>query len=811
MLRGFAVLPLFLMSAGLLAQDAPKFPEPGQLDPTRAITSPVLFSSFHQLVPEQYIWTTDDLASKGGPAHRNDERFFRARFNVTAPVQHATLYVAGPASVEARLNGAVVGHFAADPLSRLDMHVFQADVSQALHPGDNSLVLDVRGGDQLVAKIVPAPPDIAAAPILVSDASWQGILPTADQVKKAGFGESSWPAVEARGSIEGNIDFFQWGGDAGLYDWPGYAGSSPFLAHAWLNAERVQNVYAGGGSFENIDSLTGKSQGTEFTVHLDPNRPAGEYTPGITLDFGREVSGRVQVVSDSDAAATVSIAYGESLGELNNEPYLGMEVLHLAPHGTGAASKSAFRYARIRFLQGPHTLAFQSIRLENIYYPVHYLGAFESSDPLLNRIWETGVYTSHLCMQDDIWDATKRDRGRWMGDTDVSGRVIDAVFADHFLVEDTLTRLIGPVPIKGHVNGIPGYSSYWFTELADYVRHTGRKEYVASVHDQLEQLLEFMDKDFDAQNQFINHTKQWLYVDWANGLNGDTPETHKATTLEYVRAYRDGAWLLQQIGDMQNAEHWEQRASEITKSSQATAFADGSFGPRWQTNAMAVISGVASPDQYASIWGNVLGNVGKPTYRPDIVSPYYGSYVLDAMAEMDHRDAALAWIREYWGGMIAEGATSFWEAYDPAWPKDDPHVDLQADDTAGYQTSLAHGWASGPSYWLMEQVLGIQPTAPGFAKTTIRPDLVDLTWARGAEPTPQGLLKVDLSHSHAEHSLHLVIDLPAGVEATVLYPAAPGVGPVLVNGARHASTTAENGTRLALVLDQAGHYEIHAD
>jgi alpha-L-rhamnosidase len=300
-------------------------------------------------------------------------------------------------------------------------------------------------------------------------------------------------------------------------------------------------------------------------------------------------------------------------------------------------------------------------------------------------------------------------------------------------------------------------------------------------------------------------------VDWAPGLNGDTEETRRATPLEYIRAYREGAWLLRQIGDTQNATRWEQRADALAKTSQATGWSDGSYGPRWQTNSMAVLAGVARPEQYASIWNNVLENVGKPTWRPDVVSPYYGSYVLDALAEIGHPDAALRWIREYWGGMIGEGATSFWEAYDPAWPKDDPHVDLQADDTSGYRISLAHGWASGPSYWLMEQVLGIQPTAPGFAQTTLRPDLLGLAWARGAEPTPHGLLSVSLSHTHAEHSLHLVVDLPSGIDATVLYPVAPGTGRVLVNGAPRAAAPAENGARLAIHLDQAGHYEIHAE
>jgi hypothetical protein len=414
-------------------------------------------------------------------------------------------------------------------------------------------------------------------------------------------------------------------------------------------------------------------------------------------------------------------------------------------------------------------------------------------------------------MQDDIWDAPKRDRGRWMGDTDVSGRVIDDIFADQFLIEDTLTRLIGPLPIKEHVNGIPGYSSYWFTELEHYYLHTGRKEYLASMHDQIVGLLQFMDQDFDAHNNFINHTKEWLYVDWALDLNGATAETRAATTLEYVRAYRSGVRLLQELGDQENAAHFTQRADQLAKASQAAKFANGSFGPRWQTNAMAIISGVATTDQYVTIWQNVLSNVGKLTWRPDVISPYYGSYVLDALARTGHRDAALAWIREYWGGMIKEGATSFWEAYDPAWPKDNPHVDLQADDTAGYRISLAHGWSSAPAWWLMEQVLGIVPTAAGFKETTIRPDLADLDWARGAEPTPHGPIKIDLrkeGKGKESQALRATIDLPEGVDAAVLFPVTPGTTRVHVNGESVEGTAAENGTRLVVQLTKPGHYEI---
>ncbi len=56
-----------------------------------------------------------------------------------------------------------------------------------------------------------------------------------------------------------------------------------------------------------------------------------------------------------------------------------------------------------------------------------------------------------------------------------------------------------------------------------------------------------------------------------------------------------------------------------------------------------------------------------------MISPYYNFYVIYAMAASGHRREALNWIREYWGGMVKEGATSFWEGYDPDWPQENSH------------------------------------------------------------------------------------------------------------------------------------------
>ncbi len=826
----------FLFAGCLPAQQRPSSIPAGQLDPTRSVTQPQLFSALHTPLPEQYIWTREDsVAGSSAPSHYHSPglhhstapHYFRVEFHLDHPPAQATLYLAGPRSVSLYVNGVLAEQISSDLLNPLDMHVFSVDVARLLKPGRNVLAMEVvrgRGvpgfvnsplamqqifGEVLAAKLIPAPDGVDAPPILISGPQWKGTLHASAGWQQPRFDDSAWPAVRSLSSIEGSIDLFQWNADAGLYDWPGYQGVSPFLAHLYLPAGKVEDVTPGRSSFQHLEALTEPEHASpgEFTVQLQSTAPGNEYAPALTLDFGREVSGRIELVSAMDSPATVSIKYGESQGELNHDPYLGVNVLRLAAHQSGHGPKSAFRYARIGFLSGGPELKFKAIRLEDIYYPVHYQGSFTSSDPLLNRIWETAAYTVHLSMQDDIWDAPKRDRGRWMGDLDISGRVSDSIFFDRFLLKDTLSRLIGPAPVQQHVNGIPGYSSFWPTTLQTYIQHTGDLAYLRQVQPQLLQLLQFMDREFDAQNQFLNRTHAWQFVDWAPDLFGDTMQTRQATSLEYVRAYLAGADLLGQLGDRADAQHFQQRAAQLKQSLQATLWspAQGAFGPRWQTNAMAVLSGVAEPSQFNSIWKNVLAQVGQPTFRPDLITPYYGAYVLDAMARMNRREAALGWIRQYWGGMIAEGATSFWEAYDPSWPKNDPHADLQADGRTGYFASLAHGWSAAPAYWLLEQVLGIQPVAPGFSQTILRPDLLDLQWARGQEPTPHGFLKVELRR---QNGLVAHIQLPAGVHATVLFPVPAGATQVLINGAPRTGRLAENGARLAIPLDSPGNYTL---
>ena len=806
-----AFVSLFSLSVALTAQNT--FPT-GQLDPTRNIASPQPANQGHMALPEQYIWSADHRSK--AQIEKNAPVYFRAVFQVKTVPRNATLYVAGAEASSAYLNGKLVDKVQNNPASPLKMPVFVTDVSGKLHTGENVLTLEItplRDDDQLVAKIVPAIAGTEAAALLISGPSWKSTLAANTGWQNAGFNDKSWTPVAALGPIEGSIDFLQANDDAGLYRWPGYLGLSSFMARATLPIQSVEQIFTGRSSYENLDALTHPSvaaSAKDFTVQLPSVSVPEQQAPSILLDFGREVSGRVMFVSGSDQPMQITVQYGESREEALNGPYLGVDPLTILPRATAYGPKSAFRYAKVRFVGGGPTMRFHSIALDDIYYPVQYRGSFESSDPLLNEIWEVGAYTEHLCMQDDIWDATKRDRARWAGDLDVSGRGIEDIFDDHFLTQETMTNLLPAAPIKGHVNDISGYSAWWINVLTQYYLHTGSREYLQSLHERLVQLLNYMDTDVDAKNLFADTTHTWDFVDWSPDLNGNTPEARRATQFEFYLAYRDAGFLLRQLGDTANAEHFEQRAVLLKEASQKYLLdtSTDTFGPRWQTNAAAVFTGVAAPSQYAPIWDHVLSSVANTKYTALAMTPYYNYYIISAMAETGHRPEALAWIRQYWGGMMAEGATSFWEAYYPSWPKNNFHASLQADDGTGYFVSLAHGWSTGPTPWLMEQILGIQPTAGGFSQVTIRPDLAGLAWAKGAEPTPNGLLKVDL---HASPTLQTVIDLPPNEEATVLMPVQHSGQAVMVNGKAATDVKpAENGTRVAVMLLQPGVYELQA-
>jgi hypothetical protein len=755
------------------------------LDPSQAIAQARTVGSFHTPLPEEYIWTANDAAveTKEAPLSqlkRNDWKvkphYFRREFTVDAKPEKATLYIAGPREAKVWINGMLVAEMYYQVRPHMGFGTMTADVSSELKIGQNVIAIQaVRGygshhhsnawktnwlnsGEVLAVKIIPAAKGVNAALMLASDKAWKSAVDSTEGWQRPDFDDAGWKPVVSLGGIESSADFFQWNADMGMYAWPGYLGEAPYMANYHLGAVKTDQ------------------------------RPEG-----LLLDFGRELNGRI-LLRAGPHAAQAHVRYGESIGELLHAPYLGEFSLDAQSNSEARGPKSAFRYALVHIDNDSKDAG---IVAEGVYYPVTRIGNFESSDARLNKIWETAVYTAHLSMQDSILDGIKRDRGRWIGDDEVINRVIADVFGDNRLVKAALEDAIGPSPVTDHVNGLPGYSAWWVIAEAEYVRRRGDLRQLQSVKARLLELLPRMERELDTRGVYVAASGAKPFVDWAKDLSADSSEARRATHFEYMLAFRQAAWLLHLAGDEANASKYGVRADAMTEAAQKYLKGEsGAYGDRWQTNAIAVLASAAtSTAQRDAIW-KVLARTVYGRKPEDVITPYYGSYLLSAMAELGHRKEALDWMRAYWGGMLVAGATSFWEAWDPAWAGEDSHARLEADGKVGYNASLAHGWASGPAAWLLEEVLGVRAVQPGFGIVQIRPDIAGLDWARGAIATPLGAVHVEAS------AQHVFLNIPPGMEADILLP----VGDWTRNGVAIKAEIVESGTRDKVRLRQGGQY-----
>ena len=104
---------------------------------------------------------------------------------------------------------------------------------------------------------------------------------------------------------------------------------------------------------------------------------------------------------------------------------------------------------------------------------------------------------------------------------------------------------------------------------------------------------------------------------------------------------------------------------------------------------------------------------------PQITTPYFKFYEMDALCKMGRLEEVLARIREYWGGMLKRGAVTFWEEYDPAVPEEEQY-DMYGDQ---FGKSLCHAWSASPIYLLARYFIGLTVTDPKKGTYELHPHL----------------------------------------------------------------------------------------
>ena len=208
--------------------------------------------------------------------------------------------------------------------------------------------------------------------------------------------------------------------------------------------------------------------------------------PGLLLDFGKELQGGLQIVTGmhkSGKPVKLRIRFGESASEAMSdiEPVKNAtndhairDMIVLVPWlGIFEVGNTGYRFVRIDLVDDGSEVHLKEVRAVFKFRDIPYLGSFNSSDTLLNKIWLTGAYTVHLNMQEYLWDGIKRDRLVWVGDMHPEISTIASVFGYNEVVPKSLDLSRELHPLPAYMNGMITYSMWWVIMHRDWYMHNG--------------------------------------------------------------------------------------------------------------------------------------------------------------------------------------------------------------------------------------------------------------------------------------------------------------------------------------------------
>ena len=447
----------------------------------------------------------------------------------------------------------------------------------------------------------------------------------------------------------------------------------------------------------------------------------------VIVDMGEHMTGYFSLRVNhtgmpADAPIRLRITFAEVPAELNTpfDPYPGglsrawlqdetVTVMRL-PATVRIERRVACRYVMIEVLaQSSFDFRVEDITLEAVTSASGEAPALaEGTDPMIRRIYDTGLKTLSECMQTVYEDGPKRDQRLWIGDLYLESLANACSFGNHALTRRCLYLLAAladedgwlhatvyeyPQPEPQYNQHTMDYSLLYGVALLEYLKATcdmtTARELWPVVARQIEIARTYLrDYLYDMQKQ----PQWWLVFDWKDDL-----DRHASVQGLMIFAVERGWELAQMVGHERDVRDWPDLVKRMRRASRR-AFYDADAGvvvsgPQRQVSYLSqvwmILSGTLTPKEGARAMTAVLND---PTAcRPG--SPYAYHYVIEALIACGMRDEAREQLLEYWGGMVERGADTFWEVYDPMDDCKSPYGFYPVN-------SYCHAWSCTPVYFI---------------------------------------------------------------------------------------------------------------
>ncbi|NOU62844.1 Bacterial alpha-L-rhamnosidase [Paenibacillus sp. LMG 31461] len=722
----------------------------------------------------------------------------RTVFPLSVDFQSATLRISANQEYKLFINGRLIGS-GPSPSDNAWKYFDTYNVLDALQKGDNCIaVLAYNFGDrQIVTQQRQGPGGLIAQldirtddgnmSILTDDSwkcrrsprwvhkvsrmhSWSGykeiyLADKEDSWEMADYDDSSWEKAKVMAKVNDPDSA-----------WPRLIPREiPFLSRKEIKPNSVLRTEDNNGLLNGAEQLV---EGMKGSMLLDASVPGS--LPGVVFDFGAVTVGYPVIEVIAPEGGVLQLSYGESLEIVQLDTFkLKKGVNRLSPFG-----RRAFRYLQISVQATPASIYIENFHVESVRYPFMQGGSFESSDMLLNRIWDIGRYTTSVNSQDHLEDCPYREQALWVVDAVVMAKVIFQTFGDTALVRKCLLQGAriqnedGSIPGTGPERNsflLPDFNAYWLLGVHDYWRYSGDDKILSELNAPIRRLIEWFINQEDENGLFARADRDgwWCFVDWADYI--DKRDRVTAISCLQHKVLRSAADMAVALGDTSFAEECNVRAERLRTSirnllwnSDKELFADcltdsglsDSF--TYQTNFIAIWSGIMTEDEA----DNFINNVFIKGQCPELKGAFFYHIVLEVLFSRGDVKMALDIIRSFWGEMVARGATTWWETFDPS----SPHCTIPSPYQGNTPTYLAdsipvshcHGWGASPTYLLTERILGIDVSGISSGEFGFQPALGDLDWAKGMVPTAYGSIHAKFMRE-TDGVVDLVIEYPAAL------------------------------------------------
>ncbi len=561
----------------------------------------------------------------------------------------------------------------------------------------------------------------------------------------------------------------------------------PAVARAWRveAAEPTLPPPQAARADEQRPALAELEVGAALPVALD-----GDGTRLLRLDFGEIVSGLVGMEVDAPAGVEIELAVRETEAPPSSRVLdpTSESTFRYRTRGRDDVFESSdpmgFRFALLAIRGAREPVTVRRFWTRERLYPVRPGPAFTCSDPSLERIYEVGRRSVAINAHDAYLDCPSREQRGWTGDAVVHQMVHLTTNADWGLARwhaemSNSPRPDGMLPMAAGSDlepmsvTIPEWPLHWIRSIWNLWRYTGDRDLVARLLPGAENVLRWF-LPYRGDHGLVCHVEQWVLVDWAALHLSDTSSCLNA---QWARALLEFAELSEWLGDAGRAAwarglHGELRdAFELFWDEARGSYVDHALDGEPQrpmsqhAGATAVWARLVPEARIDRVLDTVLDRArlvrptwqeisgpaylalghGAPTWdvEREIVAaqPFYRYVVHDAVASAGRADQIPALCRD-WSELLERGETTWPELWEGG--------------------THCHGWGSTPTRDLVQYTLGIQPAEPGFAVARVAPRLGDLDWARGAAPTPHGLVHVraDRGEVELESPVPVELDLP---------------------------------------------------